>query len=161
MKKNLDNYKESISQNIEEKLNKIYAIEDQYELEEIVSSIKDLTESEKEIVFENLINENLLKIKEVNDLEKINSVKRKVDEALDFFERIEDCYEIIEEADSVSDDLICKLLGNKNRKLDLPIKVQFIKDFCIHGMIEQKDIEKTLTLIVIKLSTINYCLKNN
>ena len=103
----------------------------------------------------------MLKIKEVNDLEKINSVKRKVDEALDFFERIEDCYEIIEEADSVSDDLICKLLGNKNRKLDLPIKVQFIKDFCIHGMIEQKDIEKTLTLIVIKLSTINYCLKNN
>lgn len=159
-RENLNDYEDKISLNIIEKLEKIYAIEYHYDLNEVISSIKKLPLNKRKAVFENLINKLLLKIKTNNSFEEIKKVNRSVDDALEFFINEKKDYEVSEEADSVVDDLICKILGQKNRHIELPIKVQFIEDFCIHSMIEQKDVERTLILIVIKLSIIDYCLEH-
>lgn len=157
---NLNDYGDKISLNIREKLGKIYAIEYHYDLNEVISSIKELPTFQRKKILEKLINDLLLKIKTNNSYQDIKDVNNSADKALDFFVYETKDYEISEEADSVVDDLICKILGQKNRHIELPIKVQFIEDFCIHSMIEQKDIERTLILIVVKLSIVDYCLEH-
>lgn len=159
-KNNLNDYKEKISLNIKGKLDKIFAIEYKYELNEIISSIKEMSLTDRKEILGELINYNLYKILEVNDFEKIKRSNESIDEAMEFFDQKDD-YESCEEADEITDDLVCKVLGQKDRHVKLPIPINFIEDFCIHSNIESDKLEKILILMVIKLSVINYCVDNN
>ena len=67
----------------------------------------------------------------------------------------------MEEADYVADDLIMKVSGHNNRKLKLPISLDFIKTFCIHNMVKEKDIDLTILYIYLHLSCVCYCLDHN
>ena len=55
---------------------------------------------------------------------------------------------------------INKVLGTNGRNIDLPVKIDFIKDYCIRNIIDNKDIKKTLLWIVLELTVVSFYLNN-
>jgi len=159
MKKNLNDYVEEIHSTIEEKIKIIKAIEYHYELVGIFKDSKKLSEKDKSKVLENIINKYLEKLKPIYTFEKYKKISKEVDEITDFFSAGNDD-SIISEEDSVTEELLAKVTGKNNRKISLPINIEFIKDYCISSLIETKEIDKILLWIVLRLSTIHYCLIN-
>jgi len=56
--------------------------------------------------------------------------------------------------------LILKTIGINGRKIELPVNISYIKEYCISNIIEEKSIRKTLLWIVLELSVVSYFLNN-
>ena len=152
-KTNLQNYVDIVKSNIEKNLNTITSIVYKYD-------VKSLFEEQDKII-ENCINDCLYKIQNNSfDNQLLNKVERDIDEILDFYDN-DEFSEIIEEASEVSFDLIKKATGFNDRKLPLPIALDFIKNFCVHNIIKEKDIQLTTIFILLYLSSFIYCLDHN
>lgn len=159
MKKNLNEYVDTIHSTIEEKIKTIIAIEYHYKLTSIINSSKGLSKKEVSIIMESLINKYLELLKPIYSVDKHKQVTREVDEITDFFSEGNDDA-IISEGDLIADDLLAKVAGRNNRKITLPIKIEFIKDYCISSIITSKEVDKVLLWIILRLSTIYFCLTN-
>lgn len=90
-----------------------------------------LSGEEQDKIVESCINECLFKIQSMSfDYRCLNRIAHDVDKIIDFYSN-EDQDEVIEESSNVSFDLIRKATGHNNRKLPLPIAIDFIKIFII------------------------------
>ena len=153
-KTNLQNYVDIVKSNIEKNLNTITSIVYKYD-------VKSLFEQLQDKIIEDCINDCLYKIQNNSfDNQLLNKVERDIDEILDFYDN-DEFSEIIEEASEVSFDLIKKATGFNDRKLPLPIALDFIKNFCVHNIIKEKDIQLTTIFILLYLSSFIYCLDHN
>ena len=159
MKKKLNEYVDTIHSTIEDKIKTIRAIEYHYELTSIINSSKGLSKTEVSTIMESLINKYLELLKPIYSVEKHKQVSKEVDEITDFFSAGNDDT-IVSEGDLIADDLIAKVAGRNNRKITLPIKIEFIKDYCISSIITPKEVDKVLLWIILRLSTIYFCLTN-
>ena len=159
MKKNLNEYVDTIHSTIEDKIKTIRAIEYHYELTSLINSSKGLSKTEVSTIMESLINKYLEFLKPLYSVEKHKQVSKEVDEITDFFSAGNDDT-IVSEGDLIADDLIAKVAGRNNRKITLPIKIEFIKDYCISSIITPKEVDKVLLWIILRLSTIYFCLTN-
>lgn len=63
-------------------------------------------------------------------------------------------YSIMEEANIICDDLIKKICNTNNRTISLPISIKNLVDYSISSYISNKDINKLLYFITVKLSII-------
>ena len=160
-KNDLQNYTDIVKSNIEKNLNTITSIVYKYDVGEIFKQLKDLTEQEQDKIIESCINDCLSKIQD-KTFEKnlLNKIEHDIDEILDFYDN-ETMAEIIEEASCISFDLIRKATGFNDRKLPLPIALDYLKIYCIHNIIKEEDIQLTTIFILLHLSSFIYCLDHN
>ena len=156
----IKDYADKISGVIEDKIKVITSIKYHYDLEELTSSINKLSENEAELVLEQLINKRLEEIKNSPNKDKYKENLKSIDEITDFFIDNNDESSSAEEGSYVVSDLINKVLGTNGRNIDLPVKIDFIKDCCIRNIIDNKDIKKTLLWIVLELTVVSFYLNN-
>lgn len=158
-KESLNKYVKEISHVLDDKIKIITSIEYYYDLEKLASSLKDLSDTEAENVLERLINEKLEQIKKSGKVDKFRENNRFVDDVTEFFyNNKEEDSTIVEEGSCVATDLILKTIGINGRTIELPVKISYIKKYCISNIIEEKDIRKTLLWIVLELSVVSYFL---
>lgn len=159
-KEKINDYASKLSDVLEDKIKVITSIKYHHDLEELTSSINKLSESEVDIVLEKLINERLEEIKNCPNKDKYKENIRSFDEITEFFVDSNDESSSSEEGSYVVSDLINKVIGINGRTIEIPVKIQYIKDYCIRNIIDEKDIRKTLLWIVLELSVISYYLNN-
>lgn len=158
---NLQKYADIVSNNIHKDLKVISSIIYHYDIKKIIEGLKELSKEDVNNILEMCINNYLQKIKSYSlNLEQYRKVEHDVDELIEFY--TEDNFKvIIEEASEVTCDLVMKVMGYNERNIELPIKIEYIKKFCIHNIIKNEDINTTILYIVLYLSAIHYCLENN
>lgn len=160
-KENLNEYVKKISEVLDDKIKIITSIQYYYDLEKLTSSLNDLSNDNAENVLEQLINIKLEEIQKSNKADIFRENNRLVDDVTEFFyDNKEENGAIIEEGSCVASDLISKVIGINGRKIKLPVKISYIKEYCISNIIEEKDIRKTLLWIVLELSVVSYFLNN-
>ena len=160
-KENLNEYVKKISEVLDDKIKIITSIQYYYDLEKLTSSLNDLSNDDAESVLEQLINVKLEEIQKSNKADIFRESSRLFDDVTEFFyDNKEENGAIIEEGSCVSSDLISKVIGINGRKIKLPVKISYIKEYCISNIIEEKDIRKTLLWIVLELSVVSYFLNN-
>lgn len=161
---NINDYMNIILENFDEKINKIKSIEYHYDLSSLFNVLDDKSKQEREETFELLINYYLEELVNTTSLSKVIKMNFDVNEVVEFFDYtylIQDeeekryYYMIKEEADCVVDDLIYKVYGRNKRKIELPIKIKDIKDFSISNLVLEKDIDKVMFWIILKLAVIH------
>lgn len=160
-KENLTEYVNKMSEVLDEKIRIITSIEYHYDLEKLMSFMENLSDEEVETVLEEFINEKLQEIKTLGDETLLLKNDNLVDEVTEFFQNKEDNSICAEEGSCVATDLILKVFGKNGRKISLPINIEYIKDYCIGNVVEEKDIRKTLMWVVLELSTVIFFFKKN
>ena len=153
----MENYVDNITDNISNKIHKILDIEYHYDVLKLFDEIKDLSEDEKCRVIGDIINSLLLKIRDIDNIkDKIyefygeGKYDKYVEDLISFF-ATDESEEVQSEGEIVAIDLINKTLGKNRRKLELPIEVDSIKNYCINSCIRDEDTELVLMWVVIKL----------
>lgn len=172
VQKNLQEYADVISKNIEVTIQSIMGIQYHYDLVELFNEVNTLSKKDQNIVYEKLINDYLKKIKDIDsNMVFDREQEREIDDITDFFDydyslennkyvyKYGDC---IEEAENIVKDFISKLFNQKGRTLTLPVTIQNIKDYGVNSIVPEKDIKRVIFWIVLRLSAIyNYCVVNS
>lgn len=126
-----------------------------YSLENIFKSIDDLKLDDKEKILEDLINIQLNKLKNEADEKKIKSNHRMIENILDYYEIYDDI------ADGIANQLLYKIIGTHEETLDLPVNISDIKKYFFIYNLDNNQLSKALNWILIKLTTIRYCIEFN
>ena len=156
---NID-YVQSITKKMTLNLSNVIKVRS-YTLDELTTSIQNLKNDEKEKILENIINNQLLELKNIPE-EKIISVFKQVDEITDYFIKFyDDNSDIVSECDDIANDLLFKSLGRNNRKLELPINLSYIKNYCLSSNIKDNQLYDSLVWITLRLVAISQCIKYN
>ena len=148
MKNENNDYVNKITRKMVSSLSQIVEIQE-YNLDDLTILIRDLKESEKEKIIE---------LKEKTEKKAINVFKQ-VDEITDYFIKVYDDSDIINESDDIANDLLFKALGKNGRKLEFPINVSYIKNYCLSSNISDNQLYDSLVWIALRLVAINYCIK--
>lgn len=157
MKNENNDYVNKITRKMVYSLSQIVEIQE-YDLDDLTILIRDLKESEKEKIIEEIINNQLIELKEKTE-EKVRSVFKQVDEITDYFIKVYDDSDIINESDDIANDLLFKALGRNGRKLEIPINTSYIKKYCLSSNISDNQLYDSLVWITLRLVAINYCIK--
>ena len=168
MQKNneLNDYISTITNNFNNTILKIKDIKYHYYLDKLLTTeFNNLKEKDKELILEELINYYLTEIKNLKSQISLKEISKQVNNIIDFFnfhkddlkDNIDYC-SIIEEAEDIASDLYSKVTNVNDRNIELPIKITFLKTYCISSNIKDNDIIRVLTWIVLKLSVIYHCL---
>ena len=156
---NID-YVQSITKKMTLNLSNVIKVRS-YTLDELTTSIQNLKNDEKEKILENIINNQQLELKNIHE-EKIISVFKQVDEITDYFIKFyDDNSDIVSECDDIANDLLFKSLGRNNRKLELPINLSYIKNYCLSSNIKDNQLYDSLVWITLRLVAILHCIKYN
>ena len=156
---NID-YVQSITKKMTLNLSNVIKVQS-YTLDELTTSIQNLKKDEKEKILENIINNQLVELKDIPE-ETIISVFKQVDEITDYFIKFyDDNSDIVSECDDIANDLLFKSLGKNNRKLELPINLTYIKNYCLSSSIKDNQIYDSLVWITLRLVAILYCIRFN
>lgn len=114
-------------------------------------------------------------------IEQFCKIKRDVEDITEYYVNSSDEYDIVEEGDSIADDILFKVLGYNNRKMQLPIDISIIKKYCFSADIKEEKFYDTLVWIAMRyiaisttnsyynwkenynrhLAKLNYAIKNN
>ena len=160
-KENLNEYVKKISEILDDKIKIITSIKYYYDLEELTSSLNNLSNEEVENVLEQLINAKLEEIQKSSKVDKFRENNRLVDDVTEFFyDNKEENGAIFAEGSGIASDLFLKVIGISARKIKLPVKISYVKEYCISNLVEEKNIRKTLLWIVLELSVVSYFLNN-
>lgn len=166
----IEKYKDKVLNNINDKIDTIKKIEYHYNLKDLFNDLKNLSLEQKERTYESIINSQLETISKHN-FDDITTIKKKHDIgdiqeffSYSFFSKNEEennqfCA-IEEEAEYVADDLIAKVCGKNGRSISLPISLSNIKNYCIHSVVSEDGIDKTILWIILDLSIICSYLNN-
>ena len=157
MKNENNDYANKITRKMVSSLSQIVEIKE-YNLDDLTILIRDLKESEKEKIIEEIINNQLIELKEKTEKKVINVFKQ-VDEITDYFIKVYDDSDIINESDDIANDLLFKVLGKNGRKLEFPINISYIKNYCLSSNISDNQLYDSLVWIALRLVAINYCIK--
>ncbi len=116
--------------------------------------------NEREIV-EDAINNELEKIKSIT-MEQFKSVARDVDEITDYYASKKKEFDVvIEEGDTVANDILFKVIGYNGRKLSLPIDISIIKEYCFSTELREEQFYDALMWITLRYVAISRCLSWN
>ena len=146
-----------ISNTMERDLSKIQEILD-FDLDELIQIIGRLDKKQQDEVYSIMINNELEKLKSIT-IEQFNSVKRDVDEITDYYSsKKEDFDVVIEEGDTVANDILFKVIGINNRKISLPIDISNIKNYCFSTELKEEQFYDALMWITLRYIAISRCL---
>ena len=131
------------------------------EFDSLINNFNKLPNKSKDLVIEFTINKLLNDLKNKITMEKYQLITRKVDEITDYYASKRNDFDVIlEEGDKVANDLLFKVIGLNKRSIELPIKLDTIKSFCLSSDIKQNLVYDVLIWIIIRYVTIINCLTN-
>ena len=152
MKKNIneelkeEELAESISKTIDNDLVKIQEVLD-LDLKNLVDIVDSLSNDKKDKVLSLIINKQLEKLKESLTMDIYNKVSRNVDEITDYYSSKKDGFDaVVEEGDKVANDILFKVIGYHDRKLELPVNIGILKKYCF---ISSKNIGSSYGIVLI------------
>lgn len=150
----------SISNTMDRELNKVQEVLD-LDLDELIQVVKRVDKSKKDKVCSIMINNELEKLKTLT-MEQFKEVSRDVDEITDYYaSKKEEFDAVIEEGDTVANDILFKVIGKNDRKIKLPIDIKTIKDYCLSSEIKEDQIYDTLVWIALRYIAISRCISWN
>ena len=88
-------------------------------------------------------------------IEQFCKIKRDVEDITEYYVNSSDEYDIVEEGDSIADDILFKVLGYNNRKMQLPIDISIIKKYCFSADIKEEKFYDTLVWIAMRYIAIS------
>lgn len=145
-----------ISNTMERNVTKVQEVLD-LDLNDLIEIIDRLNDEDKDKVISIIINNQLEKLKSTT-IEQINDVSREIDEITDYYaSKKEDFDAVIEEGDYVANQILYKVIGYNDRKLDLPIDLSIIKDYCFSSDLKEEQFYDALMWIALRYITIFRC----
>lgn len=149
-----------ISNTMYRELTKVQEVLD-LDLDELIQIVERLNPKQKDEVCSILINTELKKLKSLT-MEQFKKVARDVDEITDYYaSKKEEFDAVIEEGDTVANDILFKVIGRNGRKIDLPIDIKTIKDYCFSTDLKKEQIYDTLLWIALRYIAISRCISWN
>ena len=128
------------------------------DLDELIQIIDKLDKTERDQVCSILINNELEKLK-ILTIDQFKEISRDVDEITDYYaSKKEEFDAVIEEGDTVADDILFKVIGRNGRKIDLPIDIKTIKDYCFSTELRKEQMYDALIWITLRYVAISRCL---
>lgn len=126
---------------------------------DVIKTIDSLSNNEeRDTLMGIIINKQLEKLKKTVTMEKFSEVSRDVDDITDYYaSKKEDFDAVIEEGDHIANDILFKVIGHNDRKIDLPIDVSMIKDYCFSSSLKENQFYDTLTWIALRYIAISKC----
>lgn len=150
----------SISNTMNRELTKVQEVLDM-DLNELIQIIERLDESKRDKVCSIMINNELEKLKSLT-IEQFKEVSRDVDEITDYYaSKKEEFDAVIEEGDTVANDILFKVIGHNGRKIKLPIDIKTIKDYCFSTELKKEQLYDALMWIALRYIAISRCLSWN
>ena len=150
----------SISNTMDRELNKVQEVLD-LDLDELIQVVKRVDKSKKDKVCSIMINNELEKLKTLT-MDQFKEVSRDVDDITDYYaSKKEEFDAVIEEGDTVANDILFKVIGKNDRKIKLPIDIKTIKDYCLSSEIKEDQIYDTLVWIALRYIAISRCISWN
>lgn len=160
MKNEKTDYANKIATKMISNLSKVIEVQE-FTLDNLTIIINDLKSEQKEKVIEEIINNQLIELKDI-DAKSIRKVFKQVDDITDYFIKYyNDDFDIVSECDQIADDLLFKAIGRNERTLELPLNVSYIKNYCLSSNINNNQIFDSLVWITLRLVAISYCIKYN
>ncbi|MDO4962627.1 MAG: hypothetical protein Q4E75_00785 [bacterium] len=159
-KKDVKEVARVISNTMERDLTKVQEVLD-LDLDELIQIVNRLDKSERDQVCSILINQELGKLKSLT-MEQFKEVSRDVDEITDYYaSKKEEFDAVIEEGDTVANDILFKVIGKNGRKLSLPIDISIIKKYCFSTELKEEQFYDALIWIVLRYVAISRCISWN
>lgn len=150
----------SISNTMDRNLNKVQDVLD-LDLDELIQVVERIDNSKRDQVCSIIINNELEKLKTLT-MEQFKDVARDVDEITDYYaSKKEEFDAVIEEGDTVANDILFKVIGKNGRKIKLPIDIKTIKDYCLSTEIKEDQVYDTLMWIALRYIAISRCISWN
>ena len=88
--------------------------------------------------------------------------RQNIDDITDYYaSKKEEFDAVIEEGDTVANDILFKVIGKNGRKIKLPIDIKTIKDYCLSTEIKKEQIYDTLMWVALRYIAISRCLSWN
>lgn len=130
--------------------------------DDIIKTIDGLSNNEdKDKLMGIIINEQLEKLKTTVTMKKFCKVSRDVDEVTDYYaSKKEDFDAVIDEGDHIADDILFKVIGHNERRLELPIDISMIKDYSFSSNLKENQFYDTLTWIALRYIAISKCISS-
>lgn len=152
--KNLELLVTSITDEIKNSAVKILEVS-KLDLDNLVGKMNNLNDEEKDNVISKIINNQLIQLKKELSIEQFRKIKRDVEDITEYYINSSDEYDIVEEGDNIADDILFKVLGYNNRKMQLPIDISIIKNYCFSSAIKEEKFYDILIWIVMRYIAIS------
>lgn len=150
----------SISNTMDRNLNKVQDVLD-LDLDELIQVVERIDKSKRDKVCSFMINNELKKLQSLT-MEQYTNVVRDVDDITDYYaSKKEEFDAVIEEGDTVANDILFKVIGKNGRKIKLPIDIKTIKDYCLSTEIKKEQIYDALMWITLRYIAISRCISWN
>ena len=143
----------SVYNYINNKIDKIYDDGTLQDIDEILVYINDF--SNKNIIYEELINKYLLEIKKTDMNILIGNIDKNIDDTFSFFYGNDE--KCIFAGNNLANDMINKIYKTDSKNIKSLKKVEYIKKYCINNNISNIDI--VIIWIIVKLACIDRFLK--
>ena len=155
---NVEELASSLTKTMEINLSKVQEVLD-LDINDLIDIVERLPIEDKDKVVSIIINNQLQKLKNTLTIKKYKEIIRDVDEITDYYaSKKEDFDVVIEEGDNVSNDILLKVFGNNDRKIELPVDINIIKNYCFSTELKEEQFYDTLMLIALRYIAISRCL---
>lgn len=158
--KNIEEVAKDITGVMENRLSTISEVLNLDLNDDVIKTIDSLSNNEeRDKLMGIIINNQLEKLKKTVTMEKFSEVSRDVDDITDYYaSKKEDFDAVIEEGDHIANDILFKVIGYNDRKIDLPIDISMIKDYCFSSSLKENQFYDTLTWIALRYIAISKCI---
>lgn len=155
---NVEELASSLTKTMEINLSKVQEVLD-LDINDLIDIVERLPIEDKDKVVSIIINNQLQKLKTTLTIKKYKEIVRDVDEITDYYaSKKEDFDVVIEEGDNVSNDILLKVIGNNDRKIELPVDIDIIKNYCFSTELKEEQFYDTLMWIALRYIAISRCL---
>ena len=155
---NVEELASSLTKTMEINLSKVQEVLD-LDINDLIDIVERLPIEDKDKVVSIIINNQLQKLKNTLTIKKYKEIIRDVDEITDYYaSKKEDFDVVIEEGDNVSNDILLKVIGNNDRKIELPVDINIIKNYCFSTELKEEQFYDTLMWIALRYIAISRCL---
>ena len=147
-----------ISNTMERNLTKIQEVLD-LDIDDLIDIIERQSEEDSDKIISSVINNQLEKLKTSLTMKKYRDISRDVDDITDYYASKKESFDaVIEEGDTVANEILFKVIGNNKRTISLPIDISILKEYCISSEIKEEQLYDTLMWIALRYIAIQRCL---
>ena len=133
-----------ISNTMERNLTKIQEVLD-LDIDDLIDIIERQSEEDRDKIISSIINNQLEKLKTSLTMKKYRDISRDVDDITDYYASKKESFDaVIEEGDTVANEILLKVIGNNKRTINLPIDISILKEYCISSEIKEEQLYDTL-----------------
>ena len=147
-----------ISNTMERNLTKVQEVLD-LDIDDLIDIIERLSDEDRDKVIGTIINNQLEKLKTSLTMKKYRDISRDVDEITDYYTSKKDSFDsVIEEGDTVANEILFKVIGNNKRSITLPIDISVLREYCFSSELKEEQFNDTLMWIALRYIAIQRCL---